>query len=633
MPRSLLAIACVLVSSAGPALAAGPDDPIRLAVDLTDAPRRMFHARESIPAAPGRMRLLYPKWIPGEHGPTGPIADLAGVEITARGERVAWQRDPLDMYAFDVEVPAGASALDVRLDYLAPPDGGQFTSGSATSAQVAVLSWNTVLLYPAGRPVASLRVEPSLRLPSGWQAGTALRPSSSEGASITYGPVSLETLVDSPVAAGAHYRVVVLSDGEPEHRLHLVADSAEALEIRPATLDAFKKLIAEVRALFGASHYRHYDFLLTLSDHVESFGLEHHESSDDRLPERALIDDDMVVQSAGLLPHEVVHSWNGKYRRPQGLATSDYHQPFDDDLLWVYEGLTSYLGEVLTVRSGLWSIEQGRESLALIAAGMAHVPGRKWRPLGDTARAAQVLFPARGDGSAWRRGVDFYDEGVLLWLEVDGIIRRESKGRASLDDFCRRFYGPPSGPPEVKPYTRDDLIAALEATASYDWKRFLAERVDALRPGPPTEGLVETGWTLTYSEQRNEQQRLNDKVDDRLDLRFSLGLNLVDDSGDPDHGRILDVVPGLPAARAGVAPGMRLVAIDGRRFTPDVVRASLREAQAGRPIDLLVENAEFFATHTVEYRDGPREPHLTRDDKRTDTLEEIYRPRTGSKKR
>jgi len=601
--------------------------PIRLEVDLREAPHRVLHSRLTIPVSPGPLTLHYPQWIPGEHGPTGPISDLTGIRFTANGQRLEWQRDPLEMFRFRVEVPEDAGSLEVALDYLTPSEAGIFTHGPAASARLAVLSWNTVLLYPAGSPADELTYEATLELPAGWQFGTALPVARREGDTVSFQPVCLTTLVDSPVAAGIHYRAVELTgDGTPPHRIHVVADSAAALAMRPETVAAYRRLVAEALELFGAYHYREYHFLLTLSDHVESFGLEHHESSDNRLPERTLVDPDLLVHRATLLPHEFAHSWNGKYRRPAGLATPDYQTPMVDDLLWVYEGLTAYLHQILTTRSGLWTAEHSRESLALSAAGLDHRPGRSWRPLGDTTRAARILFRTREEGSAWRRGVDFYDEGVLIWLEADVLIRRQSAGRRSLDDFFRLFHGGTSGPPELRSFELDDLLAALEQILPYDWRSFFAARIDAITPHPPLGGITQGGWKLVYTEAMNEHLRVSENAEQVTDLRFSLGFRIQDQSGHPDHGRLLDLIPDSPAARAGLAPGMKLIAVNGRRWSTQVLRDALRAGSG--PLELLTENAEYFQIYRIDEHPGERYPHLVRDEAQPDVLSDVLRART-----
>ncbi len=453
--RILTILAMLIALSFGnAAFTQEPPGVIDIHVDLSDAPRRIFHARVSLPVQPGSLTLFYPKWLPGEHGPTGPIADLVGLKLSADGQAIPWRRDPEEMFAFHVNIPVGTTLLNIELDYLPPSGSGQFTAGAATSDQLAVMSWNTLLLYPAGHSAHEIMFRPSLTLPFGWGFGTALVEHGRKDGKIHFAVVSLATLVDSPVSAGAHHRVLDLTGkSQVRHQLHLVADSQEALGIKPETEQAYRKLVAEGVALFSSYHYRKYDFLLTLSDHVDSFGLEHHESSDNRVPERTLVEDVRMNLRAGLLPHEFVHSWNAKYRRPDGLTRDDFQTPYQTDLLWVYEGLTSYLGAVLTSRSGLWTPEYARDALARIAARLSNRPGRTWRPLVDTTRAAQILYGGPSEGSSWRRGVDFYDEGVLIWLEVDTLIRQLSNGRKTLDDFCRTFFGGESGSPVVAQFS------------------------------------------------------------------------------------------------------------------------------------------------------------------------------------
>ncbi len=620
--RTIVLFVAVCLGSLSAALA----EPIRLAVDLREAPQRVLHAKLSIPAAPGSFALRYPKWIPGEHAPDGPVVDLAGLRVSAGKQALSWERDPIDMHLFRVTVPPGVTRIDVALDYLVPAGGEGFTAAPSTSAQLAVLAWNTVVLQPDGVRPAALQVEPSLELPAGWEAATALRISEKRGARVRYAPVSLETLVDSPVLVGAHYRAVPLAApaGTPDHVLHVVADSAAALDAKPEVLASLAHLVPEAHALFGAYHYGRYDFLLALSDHVAHFGLEHHESSDNRLPERALIDAPLILAGSGLLPHEYVHSWNAKYRRPVGLATRDYVTPMNGEMLWVYEGLTSYLGDVLTARSGLVTPEQARDGLALQAASLAHTKGREWRPLVDTAREVQHLFSGRFDGSSWRRGVDFYDEGVMLWLEVDALIRTQTKGAKSLDDFARAFFGPPNSGPEVKPYTRAELVAALNAVAPRDWEALFAQRIDRVRAGPPVEGLEAAGWKLVYGEESNAiADAYAAGSEGGSDLRFSLGGYL---SGE---GRLGDVVPDSPLDAAGIGPGATIVAVNGRAYSSDVLADAMKASKAsGAKLALLVKNADFFTTHAVDYRGGDRHPHLVRDEATTDWLSAILAPRT-----
>lgn len=606
-----------------PAASAAESSPATLEVDAREAPRKIFHATLTIPAAPGPLTLAYPKWIPGEHGPTGPIADLAGLKFVAAGKTLPWRRDSADMYRFHLEVPPEASSISISLDYLSPAEAGGFSSGSSATAQLTLISWNQLLLYPADGKPDLLTYAASLRLPAGWKYATALDVAKESSDAIAFAPVSLTTLVDSPVLTGSHLKVVTLSSQPPAHRLDLAADSEAALEISPELEGQYRRLVAETGALFGARHYRHYDFLLTLSDHTAHFGLEHHESSDDRVDERSLIDSDRRKTMASLLPHEMTHSWNGKYRRPADLAIGSFQEPMHGDLLWVYEGLTEYLGQILTARSGLLSPEQYREALALTAAEMDHRGGRQWRPLADTAVAAQILYDARSDWASWRRGVDFYPESELLWLEADTIIRRETKGSRSLDDFCRAFHGGRSGPPQVAGYTFDDVVKGLEAVARFDWRAFWNARLQTTQPGAPLEGLRASGWKLGYGEAVPEMQQAVEEVRKVTDVRYSIGVSI------SEEGRIPDVLPGSPAAAAGIGPGMRLVAVNGRRWSREILREAIRATKSGKPLELLVENTDYFKSYRLEYTGGERYPFLSRDESKPDLLSRIIQPLTA----
>ena len=611
-------LAALLLATAG--LSSARDRPVQLEVDAREAPRKIFHAKMTIPAQEGRLTLLYPKWLPGEHGPTGPIADLAGLTFTAGGRPLPWSRDPVEMYAFEIDVPPGAGTVEAALDYLSPAETGGFSSGPSATANLTLLSWNQVLLYPKGSASDEIEYEAILRLPAGWKYASALMTRSESGGAVHFEPVSLTTLVDSPVLAGSHFRVVTLEAAPIAHRIDIASDSEATLEMSPEDLTHYKNLVAETGALFSARHYRHYDFLLTLSDHVAHFGLEHHESSDDRVSERCLVDEDKrKTDLAGLLPHEMTHSWNGKYRRTADLGPGRFDVPMQGNLLWVYEGLTEYLGQVLTARSGLLTAEQYRQSLAQTAALMDATKGRAWRPLADTAVAAQILYGSRADWALWRRGVDFYPESELLWLEADGKIRKETGGRKSLNDFCRLFFGGASGPPKVLPYTFEDVVAALNQIAPSDWKSFWRTRLDSTGPRAPLAGIEASGWRVVYRDTPTDMQRAAEEAHESIDARFSLGFSVGKEGGIPD------VVPDSPAAKAGVGPGMKITAVNGKRFSKEVFRDALKASKI-HPVELLLENGDDFATYRIDYSGGQRYPDLERDGSKPDVLSEIVKP-------
>ncbi len=606
---------------------------LALDVDAREAARHLLHARLTIPVAPGALTLVYPKWLPGNHGPTGPVADLAGIQMSAGGQPVAWQRDSVDLYAFHLTVPEGAQRLDVALDFLSGlPDSGLSSLASLTT-ELALLKWSHLVLYPAGANPDELEVETSLQLPAGWQFATALNRAAGDTttAAIRFAPVSLSTLVDSPLLAGRYFQEITLDDSARPVRMAVAADSAAALRISPETVQQLRRMVTEADALFGARHFRRYTFLVALSDQVAQFGLESHESSENRIAENSFTNPAVGMLELYVLPHEYVHSWNGKYRRPAGLATPDFQAPMRGELLWVYEGLTQYLGHVLAARSGIWSAARYRDRLAQSAAYYSLQPGRRWRSLGDTAIAAQQLSRASPLWRSYRRSADYYNEGALVWLEADMLIRQETRGRRSLDDFCKGFFGGQSGPPAVVTFTEDDIYTALNAVLPWDWRQFFTARIAATNPPPPVGGLTSGGWRLKFGAERNGFLQDIETLDSSgmVELAYSLGIRL------NGTGLVDDLMPGTAADAAGLAPGMFIRAVNGRRFTVGRLRESIAAAQEdaesngnGSPISLLVENGDRFVTVDVRYANGLREPQLERLPSGPDRLGASIEPRT-----
>ncbi|HMJ62488.1 MAG TPA: hypothetical protein VK493_12025 [Bryobacteraceae bacterium] len=599
--------------------------PIQLTLDLTDAPRKLLRARLVIPVQPGPLTLVYPQWIPGEHGPTGPVDNLAGIKFSANGQDIPWRRDNVNMFALHLDIPPGVSSIEARADFLATAAASGFSAGASTGPNLAVVSWNEVALYPAGTPAGEVRFEPSLRLPEGWKFGTALAEGAHEGNAVHFQPVSLETLVDSPVVAGRFFKEIPIApEVSPKHFLDVIADGPEDLEISATEIEEYGNLVREAGALYRSRHYETYHFLLTLSDSVAHFGLEHHQSSDDRVEARTFLDDDLKLLNGDLLPHEFTHSWNGKYRRPAGLATANYQQSMKGELLWVYEGLTQYAGDVLAARSGLRTAGQYKEALAASAAELDHRPGRTWRDLQDTATAAQVLYGTTDQWDNWRRGTDYYAEGELVWLEVDTTIRKLSKGKRSLNDFCGTFLGSEGNtPPRVMTYTLEDVITGLEAIQPYDWKAFLTERLTSKSPHAPLGGIANGGYHLEYTDSANDYTRAAEARDRGVNAWYSLGFRTSDQT-------VQDVLFDSPAFRAGLGPGMKLIAINGRQANDELLRTAIRDAKGnGAAIELITENAGFFRVMKIDYHAGEKYPHLVRDSANRDYLDDILKPMTA----
>jgi len=612
--RSLVLVALLLLMAGRTALAA---ETISLTVDATRTQRKILHAHLVMPVKAGPLTLYYPKWIPGEHGPDGPIANLSGLKFEGNGKTIPWQRDLLDAFTFHLEIPDGIRKLDANYDYLEP-------DGYSSTDKLMVLEWNDVVLYPADTPAEKLTYEAKLIMPQGWKFGTSLPLANQSDNQLSFKPISLDMLVDSPIVTGEFYRNIdITPKGEPiHHQMDIVADSEAALAMSPENQKQMTNLVAESGKIFGARHYRDYHFLLALSDHVAHFGLEHHESNDSRLPERTLLLPSSGMALGGLLSHEFVHSWNGKYRRPADLTVPYYEQPMKTDLLWGYEGLTDFLGPLLAARSGLFTPEQYREYLASIAAQLGPGrPGRTWRPLRDTADAESGLGFGFGRGWLnWKRGTDYYDEGDLLWLEVATIIHRESHGKRSIDDFCLAFHGGTNNGPEVKTYTLDELVGDLNRVAPFDWATFFHTRLDSTSAEAPVGGIENAGWKVAFNAEPS-------KIEGRRstpNTLYSIGLQIAAD------GMVSDSIVGSPAYEAGVSSGMKIMGVNGRVFTSDLLDDAIKASKENsQPITLLALVEDYFKTCTVNYHGGARYPHLVREDGRPDYLDELAKPRAG----
>jgi predicted metalloprotease with PDZ domain len=595
-------------------------------VDLSDAPKNVIHSRLRTPVKSGPTTLVYPKWLPGNHSPTGPIGNLAGLILSAAGSEIEWSRDPLDMYAFHVTIPANVTVLDVNLDFLAIASPGPLLS-NATTEKLAVLRWPLVVVYPERVAARDWIVQPSVTLPPGWKFASALDGARQTGQTVHFEPVTLEKLIDSPLIAGEYFRRFAIGpEATPHHHINIVADRPEDLVTTVQQDEAFGKIIVQARALFHSYHFDHYDFLISLSDkfrsHTTIGGTEHHQSSDDPGSENIFRSPAGRVSVGENLAHEYAHSWNGKYRRPIGEFTSDYQTPVDTRLTWVYEGLTMYLGALLSVRSGATIPEDFRDSLADWAAQMDTRSGRGWRNLSDDSMAMQIPGSLNHAWGSWRRGLDYYQEGGLLWLGVDVKIRILTKNKKSLNDFCRSFFGNGADTgPDIVPYTLDQLTAALNTVVAYDWAGYLNKRVQSKSPHAPLDGITEGGWTLAYTQTPTAQMELEQKDTGSLNAMCSIGLEL------GDHGMIADVRWGSAADAAGLAPGMLVLDVGGKSFSAPVMRKAMKAAhETHRDLLLTVRNTGYQRTVHIACPEGEQYPHLARAAGVTDLLDEIAKP-------
>ena len=594
---------------------------IVLAVDATDVTRHIFRVKQTIPVQSGALTLLYPKWLPGNHSPTGRIDALAGLEIHANGKRLGWLRDTVDVYAFHVDVPKGATKLDLEFQFLSAGDGNE--GRIVTTPEMLNLQWNSVVLYPAGHFVRQIMFEPTIRFPDGWQFATALEVASASGSSVTFKPVSLETLVDSPLFAGRYVKRVDLDTSGPAPvRLNVFADRADLLEAKPEHIEAHRALVTQAYRLFNSHHYDHYDFLLALSDRMGGIGLEHHRSSENGTIPTYFTEWDKNPDTRELLPHEFAHSWNGKFRRPADLWTANYNVPMRNSLLWVYEGQTQYWGYVLTARSGLVTKQQALEALESTAAVYQHEVGREWRSLQDTTNDPIVAMRRPIPWRSWQRREDYYGEGELVWLDVDTLIRELSGGQKSLDNFAREFFGIGDGSWVPQTYTFDDVVNTLNAVQPHNWAEFLRVRLES-HDGPPFDGITRGGYTLIYSDTPSDYFK---KIETRrkiTDLTYSLGFVV------GKENKLTSVLWGGRAHAAGLTAGTQIVAVNGMAYDSDRLRDVVKGATTDpAAIEFLVKNGDRYSTTHIDYHDGLRYPHFKRDPSVPALLDQILEPRS-----
>jgi predicted metalloprotease with PDZ domain len=646
-PASLLVIASAVLSSC--ALAQNPQPqpepvpmpppitapvdkpyagPIQLSVDISNNVDRIERVHEEMPVEPGAKEvvLLYPEWIPGDHEPSGPISALAGIVTTVDGKRVQWVRDPINVYAFHVPVPEGAKTVGVDFDYLSPikPSAGRIEISDA----IADVEWNEVVMYPAGYFSRDIPVNTTLKLPNGWKYATALETASQHGDTIHFEQTPLNTLLDSPLYAGLYDLRVDLSPAKTDSvHLNIFADAPEDLKMTPEELQLHKNLAMEADKLYGSHHYKHYDFLLLLSDKVGGVGLEHHQSSEDGLDTKYLTDWNNGVLERDLLGHEYTHSWNGKFRRPAGLWTPNFNVPMRDGLLWVYEGMTQYWGNVLTARAGMRTPEQTRDIFARVAAGFADSPGRDWRPLIDTTNQPTVSQRRPVSWVSYERPEDYYTEGMLIWLDADTKIRELTNGQKSLDDFCKKFFGVYSGSYITDQYTMNDVVNDLNAVVPYDWKSFLEERVYDLHTQVPMNGFTQGGYKLVYTDTPVEWLQKEEAAFGYADFSTSLGFSVGSRHGGGGASVVSNVWWGSPAFKAGVTPDTEIVSVNGTAYTAKVLRDAILEAEKDKqPVQLQFRRDNKYETVSIAYYDGLHIPSLERVAGTPDRLDDILAP-------
>lgn len=589
-------------------------------VDATDLDHRVFQVRQRLPVQPGRLTLLHARYLPGAHGPYGSIERIAGLRIEAGGQVLPWVRDTVEPSAFHVEIPKGVSSIDIQHQFLSAVS--RETGRVVMTREMLNLQWISLVLYPAGHYADRIQVQASVRLPEGWKQASALREQGGgQGRDLNFAPVSLETLMDSPLFAGLHMRRIEL-DGPGHPRpvtLNIMADTPEELEANETQIATHRQLVTQADKLFASRHFEHYDFLLSISDRLGGIGLEHHQSSENGVRPGYFKDWAKRPGARSLLPHEYTHSWNGKFRRPADLWTPNYNVPMQDSLLWLYEGQTDYWGRVLAVRAGLVSAAQMRDSLAETVAMLSHRAGRVWRNLQDTTNeGAMGKSRTEAEWINWQRGADYYAESGLIWLDADTLIREKSGGQRSLDDFAQRFYGVQDGRMKPLTYRFEDVVTTLNEVQAHDWRGFLRERLDGHGPGAPLDGIARAGWRLAWAEtpsdfQRQQAEDGESRVDD---FSYSLGLVVRRD------GRVDRVLWDSPAFRAGMSRVLTVLAVNGVAYKGERLAAAITAGKSGKaPLDFLVREGDGFRHLQIDYRDGLRYPRLERVDEAVERLD------------
>ena len=614
--------------------------PIQIVADLTEAPRKLYHAEVDLPVKTGPLTLITPQWIPGNHRPNGPVEDITGVVFTANGQTLPWRRDDVNLFEFHLTIPRGVTTLHAHLDCIVT---------SRASTKMAVLEWEKLLLYPANVPVRDIPIQPSVTVPAGWGIGTALSPvdkgapppttgvdesahTPPPGSTTTrYAQTTVEQLEDSPVIAGQYFHEFPLAPQvTPKHYIDVVADEETDANLRPEFLAEISNLVRETGAMYASRHYNVYHFLLTLSDTAGGEGLEHGQSSDNGVREKTYSDATHQIASADLLAHEFTHSWNGKYRRPARLYQPDFATPQQGDLLWVYEGMTQYLGNVLAARSGLKTQEQYRDMLALSAANLDEKPGREWRSTEDSAISSSILRETEPAWSNWRRGQDYYQEGELVWLDADTLIRKLTNDTKSLNDFTRMFLGKGGNTgPLIVPYELPEIVADLNQIAPYDWAKFFHDRIVNINPRADLDGIKRGGYKLVFTEKQTKTETALAASDSRraaaVNVWYSLGLRITSD------GTISDVRWNGPADKAKLSPGQKIFAVNGLVYSPSVLKNAVRDAKGkSEPIHFILQTNQFVSMADIDYHDGERYPSLVRVDGTPDDLDEITKPLTAA---
>ncbi len=592
--------------------------PMLLNIDATDTKQGIFRVTQTIPVAQtGPMVLLFPEWLPGNHAPRGQIEKLAGLTIKAGGKTLQWKRDANDVFAFHIDVPAGARQLDVNFQFLSATEENQ--GRIVVTPEMMNLQWQSVSLYPAGWFTRRIPVNATVSWPAGWKAATALRPASTSGGNtITYKTVDYETLVDSPVFAGRFFRSEDLGQSVT---LNMVADDAKFLAATSAQIETHKRLVDQALKAFGSKPFDHYDFLLALTDQMGSIGLEHHRSSENGVNPEYFTDWNAGPGRRNLLAHEFSHAWMGKFRRPAGQIVPDFRTPLVNDLLWVYEGQDQFWGYVLGARSGLFTKQETLDAFASIAAAQDVRRARDWRDVEDTTRDPIITARRPKGWVSYQRSEDYYNEGMLIWLEVDATLRARTGGARGMQDFVRIFAATPDGQWQAKGFDLKEIAGILNGLSPYDWEGFLKERINGKAPNAPLSGLTLGGYRLVYSSEQSPFLRDQEKRSGEMNLNYSLGMSI------GKGGHVSGVIWDGPAFKAGLTTASEIVGVNGRVYSDDVLRDAIAAAEGGKEsIKLIVRTGRKIAEVPVQWNGGLRYPRLEKIGVGDGSLDKLLAP-------
>lgn len=577
---------------------------ITVSADATDLDRHIIRIHEVIPVAqPGPMVVMSPSWIPGTHTDRSDSdpTKIAGVVFSNDGKTIPWTRDEVHVHAFHIDIPEGAKTVTLDFQFLTPltTDDGVIVH----TKTMMDLEWWFASMYPAGYYTRRIPIQASLTLPAGWNYASALETDHRDGDVVHFKPISYDNLIDSPVLAGRYFKAYDLDPGGPVPvHMDLVADDPKELEVPDAAVKLQGNIVREAYKLFGGYHYNHYDFLVAVSGPMGGIGLEHHRSSEDAVEPGYFQNTAGKGMARNILGHEYVHSWDGKFRRPDGQFTPTFEEPMRDSLLWVYEGGTTYWGEVLEGRAGLYTLQQNLDMWAATAAMYQTLPGLDWRPVQDTTNDSTLSDRNPKSWPSWQMSEDYYAAGSLIWFEADTLIRQKTGGKKSLDDFAKAFFGVYNGSWQPLPYSFDDVVKTLNSVYPYDWATFLRDRLDKTNPDL-LGGIRASGYKLVYNDEPNAAI----KARGGANLTTSLGLNASKD------GYIRAVMWNSPAFKAGLAKGMTIKAVNGKAFDPDMLTDLIKANEKSTDkIDMLVQDGDAFRTISFDYHDGLRIPHLER---------------------